>query len=56
MQNHPIHAAGAASVDPNGGFVDFLINGSGVTLHNAYLNGSDVESTTTWTVYYKYND
>lgn len=42
--------------DSNGGYVDFAINNGGDSfkLHNAYLNGTDVGSTTTWTVYYRW--
>ena len=40
----------------NGGFVDFQVvdNGDKIALHNAYLNGSDVASSVTWNIYYRY--
>jgi len=40
----------------NGGYADFAINDSGnyIQLHNAYLNGNDVSSSTVWEVYYRY--
>jgi len=48
--------AGYFQNSSNGGFADFKINNAGdsFSLHNAYLNGNDVSSTTTWTIYYRW--